>query len=186
MQMLSNGSQQANSRGTFCLYSSSIKSVSNNTNQSANRTWSELALTQTNSPTAHVLRDLSASSLLNTCFPQVFKIETAAKDRPRAKFLNTTMILNGICVHLGLSDNAVADTRGFAAHGDPRAGTLNVVIPPHYWERLEQALSKEGAGFTFRSILPKDAECADRTPVTVFAKKASNNTIMRGSQKNPK
>eukprot|EP00965_Chrysotila_dentata_P050889 1687890-Pleurochrysis_carterae.AAC.1 len=106
MHMLFNGSQQVNSRATFCPYSFSIKSVSNNTNQSANRTWSELALTRTKSPTAHVHMDCSASTFLNTCFLQVFKIETAAKDRPRAKFLNTTMILNGICVHLGLSDNA--------------------------------------------------------------------------------
>eukprot|EP00965_Chrysotila_dentata_P077381 2554655-Pleurochrysis_carterae.AAC.1 len=96
------------------------------------------------------------------------------------------MILNGICVHLGLSDNAVADTRGFAMHGDPKMGTLNVVIPPHYWERLEMALSEDGASFTFRSVLPKDTECANRAPVTFYAKKASNNTVMRGSQKNPK
>eukprot|EP00965_Chrysotila_dentata_P050888 1687889-Pleurochrysis_carterae.AAC.1 len=106
MHMISNGSQQVNSIDTFGLNNSPTKSISNNTNQRANRTWSELALTQSNFPTAHVLRDPSALSLLNTCSSQVFKIETAAKDRPRAKFLNTTMILNGICVHLGLSDNA--------------------------------------------------------------------------------
>eukprot|EP00965_Chrysotila_dentata_P093188 3077931-Pleurochrysis_carterae.AAC.1 len=158
----------------------------NNTKQSAYRTRFELAPTQTKPNKAHVLKGLNASPLMNTCHPQVFKIETAAKDRPRAKFFNTTMILNGICVQLGLSDNAVADTRGFAMNGDPRMGTLNVVIPPHYWERLEMALSKDGAGFTFRSVLPRDAECADRAPVTFYAKKASNNTIMRGSQKNPK
>eukprot|EP00965_Chrysotila_dentata_P094965 3140434-Pleurochrysis_carterae.AAC.2 len=165
---------------------SSTRSTFNNTEQSANRTWFELAPTQTNPDKAYVLREQTASSLLNTCHPQVFKIETAAKDRPRAKFFNTTMILNGICVHLGSSDNAVADTRGFAMHGNPRMGTLNVVILPHYWKRLEVALSKDGAGFAFRSVLPKDAECADRAPVTFYAKKASNNSIMRGSQKNSK
>eukprot|EP00965_Chrysotila_dentata_P031162 1037638-Pleurochrysis_carterae.AAC.1 len=115
----------------------SHKPVSHNTKQSANRTWFELAPTQTNPNKAYVLREQTAPSSLNTCHPQVFKIETAAKDRPRAKYFNTTMILNGICVHLGLSDNAIADTRGFAVHGDPRMGSLNVVIPPHYWERLE-------------------------------------------------
>eukprot|EP00965_Chrysotila_dentata_P043051 1429488-Pleurochrysis_carterae.AAC.2 len=146
----------------------SLRSISN-TKQSAIRTRFELAPTQTNPDKAYV-----------------FKIETAATDRPRAKFFNNNMILNGICVHLGLSDNAVADTRGFATHSDPRMGTLNAVVPPHYWERLDAALSKDGAGFVFRSILPKDAECVDRTPVTFYAKKASNNTIMRGSQKNPK
>eukprot|EP00965_Chrysotila_dentata_P255483 6212239-Pleurochrysis_carterae.AAC.1 len=148
---------------------SSFKSNSNITKQSANRTRFEPAHIQTKLPTAYV-----------------FKIEIAAKDRPRAKFFNVTTILNGICAHLGLSDNALADTRGFAVHGDPRNGTLNVFIPPHYWERLGKALTKDGAGFTFRSVLPKDAECVDRTPITFYARRASDNTIMRGSQKNPK
>eukprot|EP00965_Chrysotila_dentata_P031051 1034169-Pleurochrysis_carterae.AAC.1 len=165
---------------------SSTRSTFKDTKQSAYRTWFELAPTQIIPNKAHVLKEQTASSLMSTYYSQVFKIETAAKDRPRAKFFNTTMILNGICVHLGLSNNAVADTRGFAMHGDPRMGTLNVVIPPHYWERLEVALSKNGAGFAFRSALPRDAECAERAPVTFYAKKASNNTVMRGSQKNPK
>eukprot|EP00965_Chrysotila_dentata_P030491 1014884-Pleurochrysis_carterae.AAC.1 len=53
VSMLFNGSQQAHSRDTCCPYSFSINLVSNNTNQSANRTRSEFALTQTNFPTAH-------------------------------------------------------------------------------------------------------------------------------------
>eukprot|EP00965_Chrysotila_dentata_P096200 3178703-Pleurochrysis_carterae.AAC.1 len=169
--------------GTICSFT---RPISDNTKQRANRTRFELAPTQTNLHKTLVLGEQTVLPSLNTCYSQVFKIETSSKDRPRAKFFNTTMILNGICVQLGLSDNAVADTRGFATHGDPRMGTLNVVIPPHNWERLEVALSKDGAGFAFRSILPKDAECADRTPVTFYAQKTSNNTIMRGSQKNPK
>eukprot|EP00965_Chrysotila_dentata_P070628 2335202-Pleurochrysis_carterae.AAC.1 len=164
----------------------SFKSYSNITKQCANRTRFEPAHTKTKIPTANLLWEKLTHSFLNTWYPQVFKIETATKDRPRAKFLNVTTILNGICVHLGLSDNALADTRGFAVHGDPRNGTLNVVIPPHYWERLERALTNDGAGFTFRSVLPKDAECVDRTPITFYARRASDNTIMRGSQKNPK
>eukprot|EP00965_Chrysotila_dentata_P143793 4751207-Pleurochrysis_carterae.AAC.1 len=156
------------------------------TKQGANRTRCELSHTQTKTHPAFVPWENPAQSLSNTCLPQEFRIETAARDRPRAKFLNITTILNGICVHLGLSNNALADTRGFAVHGDPRNGTLNVVIPPHYWERLDKALAKDGVGFTFRSVLPKDADCVDRTPVTFYARRASDNAIMRGSQKNPK
>eukprot|EP00965_Chrysotila_dentata_P241983 6204620-Pleurochrysis_carterae.AAC.1 len=63
---------------------SPTRSNFNDTKQSAYRTWFELAPTQTIPNKAHVLKEQTASSLMNTCFPQVFKIETAAKDRPRA------------------------------------------------------------------------------------------------------
>eukprot|EP00965_Chrysotila_dentata_P183183 6049127-Pleurochrysis_carterae.AAC.1 len=54
------------------------------TKQSAYRTRFELAPTKTTPNKAHVLKGQTALPFMNTCHSQVFKIETAAKDRPRA------------------------------------------------------------------------------------------------------
>eukprot|EP00965_Chrysotila_dentata_P064086 2121808-Pleurochrysis_carterae.AAC.3 len=96
------------------------------------------------------------------------------------------MVVNGIAVRLGIAPEAARDTRWFGTIGNPRNGTLSVVIPPHFWERLEKALSENEIGFEFFTLFPPTSEVFDRTPVTMFAKRASEKAIMQSAQKGPK
>jgi len=73
---------------------------------------------------------------------KVFKISLAKEDLPRQKYIDVPMIVNGVAVRLGVAPEAARDTRGFGTTGNPRNGTLSVIIPPHFWERLNKALSE--------------------------------------------
>uniref|UniRef100_A0A7S4BVQ8 Uncharacterized protein n=1 Tax=Chrysotila carterae TaxID=13221 RepID=A0A7S4BVQ8_CHRCT len=121
-----------------------------------------------------------------SCYPQVFKISLAREDLPRQKYIDVPMVVNGIAVRLGVAPEAARDTRGFGTTGNPRNGTLYVVIPPHFWERLDKALSENAEGFDFLTLFPATCEVSDRSPVTMFAKRASEKAVMQPAQKGPK
>jgi len=116
----------------------------------------------------------------------VFKISLAREDLPRQKYIDVPMVVNGIAVRLGVAPEAARDTRGFGTTGNPRNGTLYVVIPPHFWERLDKALSENAEGFDFLTLFPATCEVSDRSPVTMFAKRASEKAVMQPAQKGPK
>eukprot|EP00965_Chrysotila_dentata_P200929 6180268-Pleurochrysis_carterae.AAC.4 len=96
------------------------------------------------------------------------------------------MVVNGIAVRLGIAPEAARDTRGFGTVGNPRNGLLSVGIPPHFWERLENALSDNANGFEFFTLFPPNSDVPDRSPVTMFAKRASDKAVTQSAQKGPK
>eukprot|EP00965_Chrysotila_dentata_P117097 3869811-Pleurochrysis_carterae.AAC.1 len=70
------------------------------------------------------------------CNMQGFAVTVDQKDRPRAKFLDAKMYIQGIAARLGLGSDALADMRGFAIRGDPKMGRIFVSIPLHFEDRL--------------------------------------------------
>eukprot|EP00965_Chrysotila_dentata_P044912 1492078-Pleurochrysis_carterae.AAC.1 len=96
------------------------------------------------------------------------------------------MVVNGVAVRLGVAPEAARDTCGFGTTGNPRNGTLSVIIPPHFWERLDKAISGKGDSFEFLTLFPTSSEVSDRSPVTMFAKRASEKAVMQPAQKGPK
>mmetsp|Transcript_19877 Transcript_19877/g.42933 ORF Transcript_19877/g.42933 Transcript_19877/m.42933 type:complete len:677 (+) Transcript_19877:247-2277(+) len=126
------------------------------------------------------------NSSCTSCYSQVFKISLAKEDLPRQKYTDVPMIVNGIAVRLGIAPEAARDTRGFGTSGNPRNGSLLVVIPPHFWERLDKALSDNESGFEFFTLFPPTSDVPDRTPVTMYAKRASEKAVMQSAQKGPK
>eukprot|EP00965_Chrysotila_dentata_P041836 1388112-Pleurochrysis_carterae.AAC.1 len=58
-----------------------------------------------------------------------------------------------------------------------RRGHIFVSIPQHFEERLKNVIHKNGGGFSFRTLFPKESQLSNRDPILMHVKHASANAV---------